>query len=969
MKFSTTPTLERISRRLAAALGVALAVAAPLVAPAAAQEKPPVTVDDYDPWKRIGSVELSNDGQWMTYAYAPIGEGDDTLFVRDLDEAESEAHRVPRGGSASFSPDARWVGYLVSPEGSGDDGGGQGNGGPGRASGRNGDAGRTLVLRDLATGDSTTFANVQSFSFPENTALLLLRKRGPGRDADYDGADLVVHTLSSGASLNLGNVSDYGVNEPGSHLAYLVDAQDDAGNGLYLLDLATNGVTPVDTRAATYSDLRWNEDGDQLAALRGEVPEEMAERANTLLVLRDLSAPRAAQRMDPAEAAGFPDGFVLSERGGLRWSEDGTRLFVGIKEQHEAREELEGRANVDVWHWNDVEVQSVQQVRAGRNRNFTWDAVVNLRDDGLAFVRLADEELESVNEAGESRWGIGRDPTPYEYEIAWGGSDADYYRVDLDTGERDPIAERVGRQMGTSIDGRWWLFLRDERVIAHDLESGDEVDLTESSGVDFIDRLDDHPYELPIHGVAGWSDDGESVLLYDRYDVWQVPLDGSEATNLTQGVGARDQIRFRVSEFRESGGGGGFGGFGGFGGSDEGIDLDEPVLLSAFGDRTKKDGYWTVERGDDPEPIVWVDKSLGTPIEAADADRIVYTQETFVEYPDYWVATSDFESPRRVTDANPQQADFAWSPGRVLIDYVDDRGNELQATLGLPAGYQEGERYPMLVYFYERMSDRHHSYQGPAFDDRPHMATYASNGYLVLQPDIVYSEGRPGSSALDDLTAAVTKVIELGYADPDRIGLQGHSWGGYQSSFVVTQTDLFAAVVTGAPPTNLVSFYNTLYKRTGTVQQGITEVGQVRMGTTPFEDFELYVSQSPVHQAENITTPFMILHGTDDGAVDWIQGLEYYNMARRLGKEVIFLSYPEEPHHLNERENQIDFQIRMMQYFDHHVRGMTAAKWMVEGVDHLDKDFANPREMIDGSMWGKAEQVADDQAGSGEGGG
>jgi len=552
---SRFPAFETLRARLATVLVVALAAVAPL----AAQEKPPVTVDDYDPWKRIGSVELSNDGQWMTYAYAPIGEGDDTLFVRDLDEAESEAHRVPRGGSASFSPDARWVGYLVSPEGSGDDGGGQGNGGPGRASGRNGNDGRTLVLRDLATGDSTTFANVQSFSFPENTDLLLLRKRGPGRDADYDGADLVVHTLSSGASLNLGNVSDYGVNEPGSHLAYLVDAQDDAGNGLYLLDLATNGVTPVDTRAATYSELRWNEDGDQLAALRGEVPEEMAERANTLLVLRDLSAPRAAQRMDPAEVAGFPDGFVLSERGGLRWSEDGTRLFVGIKEQHAEREELEDRANVDVWHWDDVEVQSVQQVRAGRNRNFTWDAVVNLRDDGLAFVRLADEELESVDEAGDSRWAIGRDPTPYEYEIAWGGSDADYYRVDLDTGERTPIAERVGRQMGTSIDGRWWLFLRDERVIAHDLETGDEVDLTESSGVDFIDRLDDHPYELPIHGVAGWSDDGESVLLYDRYDVWQVPLDGSEATNLTQGVGAAEQIRFRVSEFRESGGGGGFG--------------------------------------------------------------------------------------------------------------------------------------------------------------------------------------------------------------------------------------------------------------------------------------------------------------------------------------------------------------------------------------------------------------------------
>jgi dipeptidyl aminopeptidase/acylaminoacyl peptidase len=391
-------------------------------------------------------------------------------------------------------------------------------------------------------------------------------------------------------------------------------------------------------------------------------------------------------------------------------------------------------------------------------------------------------------------------------------------------------------------------------------------------------------------------------------------------------------------------------------GDEEGIDLDEPLLLSAYGDRTKKSGYWEMEKGDDPEPIIWLDKSVGRPSKADDADRILFTQQTFVEFPDYWVSDTEFRNPRKVTNANPQQDDFAWSPGRVLIDYVDDRGNELQATLALPAGYEEGQRYPMLVYFYELMSQRHHQYAAPRYDDRPHMSTYASNGYLVLQPDIVYTIGEPGSSALDDLTAAVTKVIELGYADPEAIGLQGHSWGGYQSSFVVTQTDLFSAVVTGAPPTNLISFYNTLYRSSGNIQQGITEVGQVRMGTTPFEDFDLFVSQSPVHHAEKITTPFMILHGTADGAVDWMQGLEYYGMARRLKKEVIFLSYPDEGHHLSRKDNQIDFQIRMMQFFDHHLKGTQPARWMAEGVPFLEKEYANPRVMMDGSLWGKPDQ-------------
>lgn len=540
--------------------------------------------------------------------------------------------------------------------------------------------------------------------------------------------------------------------------------------------------------------------------------------------------------------------------------------------------------------------------------------------------------------------------------MSWGGSRGDYYRVDLDTGERMPMAEGVGRQMGTSPDGSVWLYLRDEQVIARSLETGEEVNLTAATGIDFIDREDDHPYELPVYGVTGWSADGESVLLETRYDVWVVPVEGGEAVSLTAGVAARDSIRFRVTDLD---GGGGFGGFGG-GGDEEGIDLDEPVLLTAYGQWTKKEGYWEVELGDAPEPLIWVDRSLGQPTKAENADRMVFTQETFVEFPDYWVSDTEFANPRKVTDANPQQADFAWSPGRVLVDYVDDRGNRLQATLALPGGFEEGRRYPMLVYHYELQSQNHHSWQAPRYDDRPHISTYASNGYLVLQPDIVYSEGRPGSSALDDLTSAVEAVIDLGYVDPERIGLQGHSWGGYQSSFVVTQTDLFSAVGTGAPPTNLVSFYNTLYRSSGNPQQGITEVGQVRMGTTPFEDFDLYVSQSPVHQAGNIETPFLILHGTDDGAVDWMQGLEYYNMARRLGKEVIFLSYPDEGHHLGRQENQIDFQIRMMQFFDHHLKDAVAARWMVDGVEFLERETADVREMVDGSRWGKA-AVAEDE--------
>jgi dipeptidyl aminopeptidase/acylaminoacyl peptidase len=408
---------------------------------------------------------------------------------------------------------------------------------------------------------------------------------------------------------------------------------------------------------------------------------------------------------------------------------------------------------------------------------------------------------------------------------------------------------------------------------------------------------------------------------------------------LTKGEGAKEGVRYRVVQLGRGGSGGRGGGGQRGGGPQEPIDLAKPLLLSAFGEWTKKSGYSELQAAQSPSSLLWLDKSVGAPTAAKNADRLIFAAQTFNEYPNYWVADKRMASPRQVTDAMPEIfKEFAWG-SKKLIDYKNSKGVRLQGTLTLPAGYEAGKKYPMIVYFYELMSDTHHNFSIPVYDDRPHMSTYASNGYLVLQPDVRYVIGQPGTSALDCVTSAVKKVIELGYADPARIGLQGHSWGGYQSSFIVTQTDMFAAVVTGAPPTNLTSFVGTLYRSTGTLQQGITEVGQVRMGTgaTPWSSKELYESQSPVHNAPKIKTPFMILHGTADGSVDYGQGLEFYAAARRLGKPVILLSYPDEAHHLGRKENQKDFQVRMRQFFDHYLKGTPAPLWMTEGVPQLRK--------------------------------
>jgi dipeptidyl aminopeptidase/acylaminoacyl peptidase len=761
---------------------------------------------------------------------------------------------------------------------------------------------------------------------------------GAAADANAPGTDLLMRNLATGSQRYLGNVGAYSFDDGGKLMAYTVRGQQRLGNGVYLMTLASGDQRTLDAAAADYDQLTWSAEGANLAVLRGDKARGKAQRDNIVLAWRNAGTPQPmATTFDPAKAASFPAGMVVSEFVAPRWGSDGARLLVGLKEQEpEKPATTEPQANVDVWHWKDDQVQSVQIVQLAQERRATKAAVIDLAAGSLR--QIADNDMRTITATDDLQWAIGRVDTPYRGQVEWGANKSDVYRVNLTTGARTLVEKSLSRTMGFSPDTKWFLYLKGGHVYSCEVATGKTTVI--DGGKSFVNAEDDHDYEKPVYGVAGFSADGKSALLYDRYDVWALPLAGGPIVNVTKGEGAKQEVRYRVTTLGRAGGGGRGGGGGGRGGGPSTpIDLTKPVLLSAYGEYTKKSGYAEVAPGGTPAPLLWADKSIGGPIAAKDANRIVFSEQSFNEYPNYWVSDKRFTSPRQVTDVMPDLfKEFAWG-SKKLIDYKNSKGQRLQATLTLPAGYEPGKKYPMVVYFYELMSDTHHSFSFPVYDDRPHMSTYASNGYLVLQPDVVYEIGKPGSSALDCVTSAVKKVIELGYADPAHVGLQGHSWGGYQSSFIVTQTDIFAAVVTGAPPTDLTSFYDTLYRSTGTIQQGITEVGQVRMGAgvTPWSAHELFESQSPIHNATKIKTPFMILQGTADGSVDAGQGLEFYAAARRLGKQVILLSYPDEGHHLGRKENQKDFQVRMRQFFDHYLKGAPAPQWMTDGVAQTKK--------------------------------
>jgi len=557
-----------------------------------------------------------------------------------------------------------------------------------------------------------------------------------------------------------------------------------------------------------------------------------------------------------------------------------------------------------------------------------------------------------VNTTGRDRYAYGVDTREYDQPAAYTGRRyEDVYSVDIKTGVRKLLTKkRIPSVQVPSPDGRELLtWGEDGHYWVVDLASGDRRNITKATGVNFANTEDDHnnlvpPPRFPL----GWSKDGSAVLLTDGFDIWKVSAKGGAAVNLTVD-GKKNQLRYqRLYSFDRGPGGAGRGGRGGGrggGANADGIDLTQPLFIATYGEWTKKAGISRVDPGQPgAKPIVWDDASFNFE-KARDADVYVFTKSTAVDFPNYWVASANgsdadalsraFKSARQLTDANPQQKDFAWTSGVRLINYTSAKGDKLQGALYLPANYQPGKKYPLLVTIYEKRSNLAHSYVTPSETSTPNRSIYTSRGYAVLDPDIVYKINDPGMSAVWSVLPAVSAAIATGVVDSTNIGLWGHSWGGYQTAFLVTQTNRFKAAIAGAPLTNMVSTYASVYWNTGGSDAAIFESSQGRFKGNFIDNYDAYIRNSPVFHADKVKTPLVILMNDKDGAVDYNQGITYYNTLSQLQKKVVLLEYVGENHGLARPVNQKDYAIRQREWFDHYLTGAPAPEWIAKGIPRL----------------------------------
>jgi dipeptidyl aminopeptidase/acylaminoacyl peptidase len=945
-----------------------------------------------------------NEGDAEVVIRGTSGDGKEWKFPVG-DAAALNRGAPPGGGGGGPNPGAttalaisgnsRWVAFLIYPSSATP----RGRSRPSSPSSPTPPTPPTrLAVVNLSDGTKREFENVRSFRFAgDQSDWLAVHHAAPatgtgsagggtaaggggGGAASPAGTALELVNLAGGTAIPIANVSEFAFDDAADWIAYAVSIPDQLGNSIQLRQLSTGISRSLDAEKATYRRITWGDSSDALAALR--VVSDTSSTATNDEQVTALLWPHAAAATSPtiaigANTAGLPPGLVLSGDYAIDFSHDADALFLGLREPRPPRPRTQGTGftppspggtapgagntgqvaaapqtdaempSLILWHWKDPRTQATQQVQENTDRAFAYLAVYRVA--AARLIRLTDDKLRTLQRGPRDDWAVGGDASEYERDAGIKGfSYRDLYAVNLATGERKLIQKKVpgggggggfggGGAVPFSPDNSRYAYYDTGDWKVYDFASGSHKTIS-TPAARFWDTEDDHNQVKPPipGGLLGWSKDGASVIVRDNWDLWRLTVTGGSALNLT-GNGRRDQLRYQnrlVFDPRDRGG----------------IDLSQPLYVETYGEWTKREGLARVDAAKGGVTVLAAEDAKLDYRRARDAKVWLYPRQTVTKFPDWYASDDGLKNERRLTDANPQQKDVAWTPGARLVEYTcDNGGGRHQAVLYLPAGYEKGKKYPTLTYIYEQLSQEYNVYSQPNATRYSNPSVFTSRGYAFLKPDIVYHVNDPGRSAVWCIMPAVKAAIATGIVDPERVGLQGHSWGGYQTSFVTTQTNIFKTAVAGAPLTDMVSMFGSIYWNSGNTDGSIFISSQGRFTGGPNEVPEAYLRNSPQTFADKLSIPFMILHNDRDGAVDFNQGITYYNHLRQLGKDVILLEYVGENHGLSRPANQKDYTMRMTEWFDTFLRDQPAPQWLTDGIPRLkmESHLKERRSLVD----------------------
>jgi hypothetical protein len=694
-------------------------------------------------------------------------------------------------------------------------------------------------------------------------------------------------------------------------------------NGAFVRTLATGAVTTLIAGPGTYRGFTFDRVGNQVAFV-ADVGDTTA-KPKMAVYYAALTAAKgkavAARTLVAAKDA--PEGKVIADRGAISFTRDGSAVLFSLGNvpmDSIPADSLTDKAVYDLWHWQDAASMPQQKLSAARDRNRTYTAIYTLAAN--TWTQIANDSVR-VTVSPDGKRILGTNALEYAIPQFWGDGASDIFLIDPLTGARTPIAKKLDANAQLSPGGNFVTWFENGQWVAYHIATGKTAVLTAKLPVRFQDEEFDSPDVPPPYGLGGWTTGDKRVLVYDRFDVWEVdPTGVVAARNVTEGQGRRAGMTFRVVDLDRD---------------DPFLDPAQPLLLRGVDSLTKASGYWRDRLGVEAaaEKIVMADKALNGLQKARNAEQYLLTQSTYREYPDLWTGTS-IAATTKITNANPQDAQYP--RGSVeLVSWMNGDGVPLRGMLFKPENFDPSKQYPMVVYFYEKLTDGLHSYVAPTGRNVVNPMVYNALGYLVFEPDIIYTDGQPGPSAAKAIIPGVQALVAKGFVDPKRIGITGQSWGGYQSAYLITVTNMFAAAVPNATVVNMTSAYGGIRWESGNSRSGQYERGQSRLGGSLWQYPERFMENSPLFRLDRVTTPVLFMANDNDGAVPWYQGIEFYVAMRRLQKEAYMVTYNGDGHNPSKRANQKDIDKKMLEFFAVKLQGAEPPSWMVRGIPFLEK--------------------------------
>lgn len=969
---------------------IAIAFIVLLFPSSAIAQKKPLDHSVYDGWQSVTERRISPDGRWAVYV-VDVQEGDGEVVVQRTDDSYRKV--FPRGYNVSISPDSRYAVFRIKPR--------YADVRQARIRKAKPDdmPKDSLAIVRMGTDSVILYDRVKSYRMTERGAsrLAILRERIPedtsvkkaakdsartlpdtlkkafepvvpnkpdakrkrklsvGGDQGWDGpeewedvdvsdaegdekaagasaegTELVLHDLSTGEGNRLKPVSDYVWSRNGKWLAIKGTASKavpGSMNTVVVWRAVENRFDTVSRGATDYRNMAVDDMERQLAFV-AERDTASTPRTKTYGLFHWRNGYDSAVALVGRNTAGMPVHWTVSEHASLSFSRSGQRLFFGtapiapIKDTSTPEIDM---VKVDVWHHRDEYLQPQQLKTLEQEQKRSHLAVYHLQQGRM--VQLADRDLPQVVTAQEGD--ADRFPAftdrPYRLESQWRGRTLrDVYSVDVNDGSRTLVAKGLNGMPQASPQGRylWWYDASTRHY--HTWADGKTVRISGKVPTALHDELFDMPDDPGPYGAVRWLENDEALLVYDRHDIWRLdPLDRKAPVNLTAGAGRRSKTSYRYVQTDPE---------------ERFLRNGQDLLLRVFDERDKRSGMALLPEGKPSAPTHFFlkDDAVDQVVKARDADTYLFTRETYANPPDLY-AGRGFGNEVRLSRINPQQQGYNWGTAELFRWKAYD-GREATGILYKPEDFDPSKKYPMIAYFYERLSDNLHRYIPPApTPSRLNISFFVSRGYLVLAPDISYTRGYPGRSAYDHVVSGVRAVVRKGWADSARLGIQGQSWGGYQALHIITRTPLFRAAWAGAPVANMTSAYGGIRWESGLNRQFQYEHSQSRIGATLWEKPGLYTENSPLFHLKSVRTPLVIMANDADGAVPWYQGIELFTAMRRLGKEVWMLNYNGEAHNLVERRNRKDIQVREQQFFDWMLKGEKPSKWLSQGVPAVDK--------------------------------